>query len=219
MFVSPSSSSKSNAACTGQPDLQYPTEPINSFPSYRLRYQHPYTFMHDALANSQRSFRGIGPSVAWSASARFGNHPTRRDNARLGHKCRSSIRAAKGERTSANHSQNYYEKNWQIGPGNFFRSNTIKQGFFEAAGLFTAQGALQAVSHHTNSATFNRMRTVVVPNLGGYCGAFLPLFQCESQLRLSRGFLLWRYGWRHRYAKSENRGFFGPFATISIGFP
>ena len=66
--------SKSNTAVRALPDLQYPTAPINSFAALQHTEYNKYTFTPTLPWRTvSEAFRGIGPSVAWSSSARLAN--------------------------------------------------------------------------------------------------------------------------------------------------
>ena len=62
--------SKSTVHLSGVPDLQYPTAAITSLPEFtNFKYNGGAHFHHYAAdAVMQRSFHGIGPSLAWNAS-------------------------------------------------------------------------------------------------------------------------------------------------------
>ena len=94
--------SKSNVSLHAEPDVRYPTAAINSKYEFNaFRYAHIHFHDFAATADAQRSFRGVGPSLAWNASAPFaGDFEPRRNVGRLEcERCRS-FRAAKGERAS-----------------------------------------------------------------------------------------------------------------------
>ena len=90
--------SKSNVTLRAEPDVRYPSAPIKSFyeltafRKYRPHYFHDYAGMLD----NQRSFRGLGPSLAWNASMPFaGDSGTWRIIARLGRERSGPVRTPK----------------------------------------------------------------------------------------------------------------------------
>jgi iron complex outermembrane receptor protein len=179
---------KSNIALKSDPDWHF---------SYKYRYGvklAPYQPYHTNQAHLQasRSFRGIGPSLSWNASAPL-------------------VDTAQDSELALD---------WGI----------------NAAALFGRQRAAvrhdaQAQSHpeHNESAgyrivTYNptpmnviRSRTVIVPNVGGFAG----LSFCYANAKVSAGYRADMFfhamdgGIDAR--KSENVGFYGPFATVSVG--
>lgn len=214
--------SKSGVTLRAEPDVQYPTAPLHSkydwaaFQKYHVRF-HDYAAMMDA----QRSFRGIGPSLAWNGSV-----PIAGDSANGEMSLDWGLNGALlfGRQRAVGHHktivQSYYEKQWKLG----FAQGNIHPGHFTngAAGYHTSHGYHVSytgapTARHTNSANFNRVRTVAVPNLGGVVGLSYRIQNFKVSLGYRADFFFNAIDGGIDTRKEENRGFFGPYASISVG--
>jgi len=144
-----------------------------------------------ASAIASRAFRGIGPSLSWNASApAIGN---------------------------AQHGEIAFD--WGV----------------NAALLF---GRQKADVHHQSTARYHqghyynvpvtpnypdpgtdrhRSRTVMVPNVGGFAGVTLRLQNFKVSAGYRADFFFGAMDGGIDAAKKENLGFYGPFASVSIG--
>jgi iron complex outermembrane recepter protein len=206
--------SRGNVNLHAEPDVQYPTAAITSVAGF-LAFRSSHLHFHDyaAMAVDQRSFHGLGPSIAWNASAPFmGN----RDHAELTFDWEGNAALLFGrQKASGQHqttAKTYNRSMWiaRNADGN------VHPGYF-SGGTQNPGGAVGPAAQHTNSVTFNRARSVVVPNIGGAIGVSLKWPNAKVSLGYRADFFFGAMDGGLDTAKSENRGFYGPFATISVG--
>jgi len=74
------------------------------------------------------------------------------------------------------------------------------------------------VSHRSVNVP-DRSHTVAVPNIGGFAGLSFRYNVAKVSFGYRADFFFGAMDRGIDTHKSENRGFFGPFATVSIGFP
>jgi len=209
--------SNANVSMHAEPDVQYPTKPITSV-SELLAWNNAVIHFHDfaATADSQRSFRGLGPSVAWNGSMPFAGTSERGE---LAFDWGANAAILFGRQKAGGHHQTaaktYNNTNWNNEVGGGVACGCVIRGHFGGGPNYTGG----ATAHHTNAAGFNRVRSVVVPNLGG----FADLSARYSDVRVSLGyradFFFGAIDGGIDAARMENRGFYGPFVNISVGFP
>jgi hypothetical protein len=87
--------------------------------------------------------------------------------------------------------------------GTLFKSNELRKYHF--------------TSHFQRSGSPDRMRTVVVPNLGGFAGISYAFPNAKLSLGYRADFFLGAMDGGVDTAKKENVGFYGPFASVSVG--
>ncbi len=157
-------SSKANIGLRDEPDVQYPSAPINS-PTAFLAFENASVHFHDyaGMANIQRNFRGLGPSAAWNASAPFAGD-TEHGEITLDWGANAAVLFGR-QKASGHHQTNivtYNETGFFLGRNNAggATGHGLKTGDF---GCIPSQCGTQAHLHHTKTANFNRMRSVVVP--------------------------------------------------------
>jgi iron complex outermembrane receptor protein len=186
--------SNSDAALRAKPDVQYPTKPVTSLAGdealkYDIRRFHSYT----GIASSRHSFHGFGPSLAWNASVPVAGSP---DGGELNVDWGANAAVLFGRQNVQGRHQTtmrFYSHKW-----------------------FDVFPTSNPPRHITGKA-IDRTRTVAVPNLGGFAGVS---WQYQNA-KVSFGYRADEFfgamdGGIDTY-KAENRGFFGPFANISIG--
>ena len=162
--------SKSSVTMHAEPDVQYPTAAITSKYEFNA-FKNAHIRFHDfaASAYSQRSFRGVGPSLAWNASRPFvGDAASGEVSLDWGVNGAVLFGRQKAVGHHKSIAKSYYMTTWHEG----FSHGKLTPGHFQnnqmpSAQLYTGG----ATAHHTNAADFSRARTVVVPNLGGFAGA------------------------------------------------
>jgi hypothetical protein len=140
------------------------------------------------IAHASRSFRGIGPSLSWSASAAvLGNEEAGEITFDLG--LNASVlfgrqKAAVDHATQAHHATPYkYYPN-----------------------LYAPR---------SNSSA--RSRSVTIPNLGGFAGLSVKYPNAKVSLGYRTDFFFGAVDAGIDQRRTKNLGFSGPFATISIG--
>jgi iron complex outermembrane receptor protein len=221
--------SRSNVTLHAEPDVQYPTAPAPIHSKYdwlAFRYNNPPIRFHDyaGMLDSQRSFRGLGPSLSWNASMPFAGD--------TGHGELSVDWGVNGavlfgrQRASGNHKtavHNYTKTAWQT-YASLHGNNHLLPGRFVngPSGLYTCHGehldtAIAPAACHTNATGFNRARTVTVPNLGGFAGLSYRIEDFKVALGYRADFFFGAIDGGIDTRKEESRGFFGPFASISVG--
>ena len=218
-------SSKENINLSARPDLQYPTTPISSIPGFLAFENTPMDFHHYlGVLNSQRSFRGVGPSLAWNGSMPFAGDASSGEIT-LDWGANAAVLFGR-QRTSGHHQtavKSYHQTQWQangaygcelcLQPG----QKQLVHGYFinryaQHYGYVSAPAA-----HHTNVASFNRTRSVTVPNFGGFAGLSYRYQDAKISFGYRADFFFGAIDGGIDARKSENRGFFGPYASISVG--
>jgi iron complex outermembrane receptor protein len=157
---------------------------------YTFRYHHFHT--NTAIIHSRRSTRAIGPAVSWDAS-----QPVVGDSASMAVAFDWGVNAAFlfGRQRAQTHHQT---------AGYYFR------------GLIAANP-----SYHTTYVNppvdKTRARTVTIPNVGGFAGVSFRYASAKVSFGYRGDFFFnaMDTGWNTQ--KSSTVGFYGPFASVSIG--
>lgn len=184
--------SQSNIALKSDPDWHFVYTYVPSLASFfnptRFPIQQPY---HTNLASLQarRSFHGIGPAIAWSASMPVTGTPQAGElsfdwgiNAAV---LFGRQKAKTQHQTTANYGYGY------------FRQDKIQLS--------------QHSTHHTRS------RGVAVPNVGGFAGLSFRYDNAKVALGYRADFFFGAMDAGIDKTKSYDRNFYGPFASISVG--
>ena len=163
------------------------TYQIFSFPFEYIRFPHSHWHAYTASEQEQRSFHGVGPSISWKVSDVFAGNP---DESEL-------------------------ELDWGLNAAVLFGRQRAKM-HHETAGRNFKQGNL--VSNITfPPLSGDRSHSVVVPNAGGFASLSLKFPNAKLSLGYRADFFFGAMDGGIDTRKSENRGFFGPFASVSIG--
>jgi iron complex outermembrane receptor protein len=180
------------------PDVEYPRQGP-------LAYYHRYSAA-DAV---RRSFHGIGPSISWKASTPVIDNS---DATGMSFDWGANGAILFGRQIAQVHHQTtglYLCSNLQGLVGH------CKKGVHGTSVFSQYHGGYH--SRYQRSANSNRGRTIAVPNIGGFAG----ISWRYSNAKVSFGYRADEFFGAmdggidtHR---SENVGFFGPFANISIG--
>jgi len=156
-----------------------------------------YYQFYKAKPEILRNFRGVGPSLSWNASMPLlGSHESDAevtfdwgaDFAVLFGRQKARIRH---QTTGDRH------KHDPFGP-------------FHGAPKYSTD-------HYVNSANVSRSRSVVVSNVGASAGISLQFPNAKVSIGYRADFFFGAMDGGIDARKNENRGFFGPFASISIG--
>ena len=192
---------KSNIAQKSDPDWHFHYKYIPALLSFGYRSSKiafkQYYHSNHAQLNATRSFHGIGPSLSWTASAPFAGD-------------------LKDGELSAD---------WGVNGALLFGRQRAKVRH-QTTGLYHNGGSrFRSIPSRTELVrTFHptpfeaaRMKSVTVPNVGGFAGISYRTenFKVSFGYRADMFFGAMDGGIDAR--KSENRGFFGPFASISVG--
>ena len=70
---------------------------------------------------------------------------------------------------------------------------------------------------HTNAGGFNRFRTIIVPNVGGFAGLSFSFTTVKVSMGYRGDFFFGAMDTGNDTRTTKTVGFYGPFATISIG--
>jgi iron complex outermembrane receptor protein len=223
--------SKSNINFNAEPDVNYPTAPITDFSEkYKLNHQANIRFHnYSALASDKESFHGLGPKLDWKASTPvIGDEADGEVAVDWGANFAVLFGRQKAGGSHQTTTKSYYASYFKRHVGGLNTGHRFKNpynGYFMNKNFCTApvsggcQGFGNIIPTHqaTNIRTHNRSRMVAVPNLG----AFVGLSMKYNNAKVSFGYRADEFfgamdGGIDTY-KSYNRGFFGPFASISIG--
>ena len=162
----------------------------HKYPEWYVPVAHFHTF--GGSANSARSFRGIGPSLSWDASVPFLGSPASREFSfdwGVNGAALVGRRKAQGSHHETGH---YHQAKYQNGGNNhYYYSN--------------------------NPPPFARAHSILVPNVGGFAGLSLKFPNAKISLGYRGDFFFGAMdtGWDKE--KTKTVGFYGPFATISVG--
>jgi iron complex outermembrane recepter protein len=188
---------KSNIALKSDPDwhrlYKYVSLPVIHATHEKLQKYQPY-HSNAASISAARSFHGIGPSLSWNASAPF-------------------IGNTKGGELTVD---------WGVNAAILFGRQRAKV-HHQTTGRYHSAGS--KYHHPTRPITYQgpahpdhtRVRTVMVPNVGGFAGLTFQIqnFKISAGYRADLFFGPMDGG--IDTAKKENVGFYGPFASVSIG--
>jgi hypothetical protein len=175
---------------------------LHSNPDWGFTYKYlpngviiPYQAFHTNKATllAQRNFHGIGPSLSWNASAPFAGTPQ------------------DGELTL----------DWGANAAVLFgrqRANIHHQttGRYRGRVIGSGAGPLY-VTNPPSPVNHTRIRTVTVPNIGGFAGLSFRYANAKISFGYRGDFFFGAMDGGIDAAKKENVGFYGPFANISIG--
>jgi len=189
--------SKSNIALKSNPDwhfnYKYVNYPSSGITNWEITTGQPY-HSNAARFTARRSFRGIGPSLSWKASAPFAGNP---QDGELAVDWGVNMALLFGRQKTKTHHQT--TGRYHIGTK------------YAAAGYppITYQGP--AHPDHTRS------RRVTVPNVGGFAGLSFSYSDAKISLGYRADFFFNAIDGGIDARKNENRAFYGPYASISIG--
>ena len=187
--------SKSNVSLKSDPDWHFGYKYV-SYPSYGLTHfkvmnGQPY---HTNLAEfeAKRSFRGIGPSLQWKSSTPF----------------------------AGNTEDGQLAVDWSVNAAMLFGKQRTR--VHHQATSFYQPGAIlyqpeRYVVYQPTPVDINRTKTVTVPNVGGSIGLTWQLQNFKMSFGYKADFFFNAIDGGIDKRKNENRGFFGPYASISIG--
>jgi len=182
--------SQSSAAVYADPDYNNPIKPSGFIPT-QPKYFHNF----GARVQNKASFTGVGPALSWGASLPLNS---KTQNAQISFDWGLNGAVLFGRQKSKGSHQTNGKLSTGIG--------------------IAAFGLHYHTTHYTHSVQHDRSRMVAVPNVGAVAG----LSFCYANAKVSLGYRADLFfgamdgGIDTR--KSENVGFYGPFANVSIGF-
>lgn len=187
--------SKRSANLNGVPDFYQHGSNIFKYGGIKTS-NHRYI----ATAQSANSFEGVGPSLSWEGS-----------QALLGKSNSDDVTV-----------------DWGINAAVLFGRQKIRgetsqtglhykslHGVTEYFGTMFYTGLADSYHHHTN---IRRARNVVVPNLGGFAGFSLRFPNAKVSLGYRVDYFFGAMDAGLTTRKTYDRSFYGPFASISVGF-
>jgi|HubBroStandDraft_2_1064218.scaffolds.fasta_scaffold73140_2 iron complex outermembrane receptor protein len=186
--------SKTTFDVRARPEVEFKYGNLANFGRPGATFQFPYYHTYHATAQATRSFHGAGPSLSWNASTPF-----------IG-----SVQ--EGEVTF----------DWGANAALLFGRQKAHVKHLESQRYVSWQFALNGGQNYHSPypvifGGHDKVRTVTVPNAGGFVG----LSFCYSDAKLSVGYradlFFGAMDGGIDTAKKENVGFYGPFATVSIG--
>jgi len=192
--------SRSRATLGENPDWQFKTHlatfTIHSYYytrhiSQQKVYQPYHSFVGTFEAN--RSFSGLGPSISWNSSVPVAGS------------------SQAGELSF----------DWGVNAAILFGRQKTKSHHQTTARFHStyANGYLTTLYQHPNTPDHTRSRNVVVPNIGGFAGLSFNYANAKVSFGYRADFFFGAMDGGIDARKTYDRGFYGPYATISIGLP
>ncbi len=158
------------------------------YPGASFLFPKPY-HSNAAQLTATRSFRGVGPAISWNASAPIAGN------------------AQAGEVTL----------DWGLNAAVLLgRQKTVEHHQTTVRYNHPRYNSHYIVYQHSTNHT--RARSVTVPDLGGFAGLSFRYAIAKISLGYRGDFFFGAMDGGIDTAQKENRAFYGPFATISLGF-
>jgi hypothetical protein len=184
----------------------YRSSPTPHYDTFSYQFYDFFRRTNAATMSSRRNTRGVGPSVSWNASL-----PVAGNDADMTLNFDWGINAAilfGRQRTRVNHKTSgaYYSK---TGAG--FKYHDTKFGGYTRGFVTRRGGYANAPVMHTRS------RNVSIPNLGGFAGLSLKFPNAKVSLGYRADLFFNAMDGGIDARKEQNRSFYGPYASISIG--
>jgi iron complex outermembrane recepter protein len=183
-------STLARAHLNSDPHYNFPS-PAN--PILNFKYNTKYGNVFDETTNEKRSFHGIGPEITWDA-----NLPV------LGNE-------AAGEVTL----------DWGLNVAELFGRQTVKIQRTETHKKcpgFNGFAGITCTYLPVSPGNVSRSKNVTVPNLGGYVGLSARYQNAKISLGYRADEFFNAMDGGQDTAKKYDRGFYGPYLNLSIGF-
>jgi len=163
------------------------TESINAAPDY---HSSSGNNIFNGAAQAKRSFHGIGPSISWDASTPI----------------------------AGNEQDGLITLDWGANGAMLFgrRKANIDHGTSECHQRWPTPSSSCTVVYNT-AGNFKRSRRVTVPNLGGFAGISWRYSGAKVSFGYRGDFFFGAMDVGNDAQKAKTLGFFGPYASISIG--
>jgi len=174
------------------PDLVFYKD-LRGGPYYYWAY-HLHTYA--ASARAARSFHGIGPSISWNGSTPFLGNP-QAGELTFDWGANAAILFGRQRASGAHQTGGHYRCQKHCATANVNNGNNV--------------------SFYQQSASFNRARAVTAPNAGGFAGVSFNFTSAKVSLGYRGDFFFGAMDTGMDTRKTETVGFYGPFASISIG--
>jgi hypothetical protein len=184
-------SARSNIAFKSDPDSRV-----------KIKYYYHHYFRtgatyhsNSATALTSRSFTGIGPSISWNNSTRLTGEETH------GLALDWGVNAALlfGRQKARAH----HQTTGRYHQGEYYISNTAHY---------------RTTQYRNAPPDQKRSRSVIVPNVGGFAGLTYRFGDAKLAVGYRADFFFGAMDGGIDTRKTENVGFYGPFATVNFGF-
>jgi hypothetical protein len=193
---------RSRISLKSDPDWHFQTQVRSNYGYHYQSILQPYHYNSAHLAAS-RSFGGLGPKVSWSASFPVtGNE--RGGELDFDWGVNAAVLFGR-QKTRLQHDTTVRYNNGGAGPR--YSLQLHEPPFGELATVY-----------HNSSGPGTRSRSVVVPNIGGFAGISFKYDVAKLSLGYKGDFFFGAIDGGIDANESYSRNFFGPYASISIGF-
>ena len=158
---------------------------------YRL--PDPFHGTYTAVSHAKRDTHALGPSLSWDASSSLAGNDT-------------SLTLA---------------LDWGVNAAVLFGRQHVRIQDQTTGNYSHKYGkpltAVARTGHYVHPANPDRSRAATIPNVGGFAGISLEFPNAKVSLGYRADFFFGAMDGGFDTAKRENVGFYGPFATISVG--
>lgn len=161
---------------------------------YKSAYLDHYFQSNTATINSDRNLQAVGPSLSWTASVPLAGNSS---DAELNFDWGINAAVLFGKQKAKVHHQ------------------TTGHVYHRTGGLFT--GAAHTSNYVNAPPDQNRSRTAAVPNVGGFAGIMFRYADAKVSFGYRADMFFGAMDGGIDTRKSEDRSFYGPYASISIG--
>jgi hypothetical protein len=148
---------------------------------------------HYANLQARRDFHGVGPTLSWNGSSPF-----------LGHRENGELLFDYG----ANFAMLFGRQHANV-------AHQTKQNYHPETMNYGQMG--QHIDTQVTSTAHTRGRTLIVPNAGGFAGMSYRIHDFKISAGYRADFFFGAMDGGNDARKSENVGFYGPFASVSVG--
>ncbi len=155
-----------------------------------LRAQFPYFHTYHAQETAARGFRGVGPALSWTGSA-----------------------SLLGNRDGG------VSFDWGGNAALLFGRQRTRVGHQETGNNFVVFSGYPHLVYQNPPGGHATDRSITVPNVGGFAGLSWRVQDFKVRMGYRADFFFGAIDGGIDTPKSETLGFYGPFATISIGLP
>jgi iron complex outermembrane receptor protein len=186
--------SKQTVDIRARPDVHFKYFPSATKPQHIF----PYFNSYHATEKASRSFHGIGPSLSWDSSAPIAGNPK---NGEFSFDWGANAALLFGRQKARVQDQ---ETGHYASKAAFFNTHYAVPPY-----IVTYQ---HPGGHITD-------RSVVVPNVGGTAGASWRIDNVKVSAGYRADFFFGAMDVGIDSRKSSTMGFYGPFASVSVGFP
>jgi len=212
--------SKQNIDINAQPDVRYPSGPLaNEAAKYTYTHTKIHLHTYSATETDKESFHGLGPKLDWTASMPvIGNEQTGELTFDWGANLAVLFGRQKASGSHQSAVESYYLTRWTRG---FAKNSSVHPGCFgNAINNCSPLGDhhVPPTNQHTNPPQIHRRsRMVAVPNLGGFLGISMKYNNAKVSFGYRADEFFGAMDGGIDTHKSYDRGFNGPYATLSIG--